>query len=102
LSFTFFTAASGAKAAHAHGPPVTVELEDAPAEEATREGSRSSGSSGSSVISAIISRSCGERADVLGKRAALVADGMKCDDDDGNDDDDEVVVDVDNICATAV
>lgn len=57
------------------------------------------------MISAIISRSCGERAEVLGKRAVLEADGPKCDDDDGNDDDEVavmVVVDVDNICATAI
>ena len=51
------------------------------------------------MISAIISRSCGERAEVLGKRAAaLVADGPKCDNDIDVDDDDEVVAD--NICAT--
>jgi hypothetical protein len=47
---SFFTADSDASAAHAHAPVAATEV--AP------EGS---GSSGSSVISAIISRSCGER-----------------------------------------
>lgn len=58
------------------------------------------------MISAIISRSCGERAVVLGKSVDAPTDGPKCDEDDCDEDDDEVVavvlvVTVDNICAAA-
>ncbi len=71
---SFFTADSDANAAHAHAPVAATEV--AP------EGS---GSSGSRVISAIISRSWGERTDdVWAAFDMSESDGPKWDDDEAD------------------